>query len=449
MYAIVDVETTGGQFGKDRITEIAVYVYDGEKITQSYNTLINPKRPIDPYVVKLTHITDQMVANSPTFEEVADDVLALLQKNIFVAHNVRFDYGIIQNEYRRLGIDFRAPLLDTVNLARKAFPGHSSYSLGTICEALAIPLEHRHRAHGDALATVYLFEKILATPNAEEFISLELNQGLDPRHLPPLIKKDNVILLPESAGLLFFYNSDKTLLYVEPTKNILKCAIQFFNKFHNDISRKEWFQTIANLDFELTGNELIAKLNAHDLVNQSKPLYNKAVKHAKNNFAISFVAPENATLKQLKISRISEVEEQHVALKFPSKSLANKAFQKIMQDSQWQVFEQLLAKISDEENWLKQAQVLNSKVELAIKQFMYKYENFVLLGNGISPDQKSIVWIKNNQYIGSGFIDRNSVLNKNNVADFIKTKGVDDPEIHKIIRGNLRKGKKMQVINLV
>ena len=138
MYAIIDVETTGGSPSVDRVIEIAVFVYDGTKITDSYSSLINPKRLIDPYVTKLTGITDDMVKHSPTFEDVHEKILALTHENIFVAHNVKFDFGMIRQEFKRLGIDFNRKQLDTVNLARKVIPGFNSYSLGNICDSLGI-----------------------------------------------------------------------------------------------------------------------------------------------------------------------------------------------------------------------------------------------------------------------------------------------------------------------
>src|SRR5579862_7079328 len=123
MYAIIDVETTGGSPMSDRIIEIAIFVFDGEKITDSFSTLLNPRRPIDPYVTRLTGITPEMVSEAPSFEDVHQKLLELTHENIFVAHNVKFDFGMLRQEFKRMGIDFNRKQLDTVNLARKALPG--------------------------------------------------------------------------------------------------------------------------------------------------------------------------------------------------------------------------------------------------------------------------------------------------------------------------------------
>ena len=162
MYAIIDVETTGGSPSVDRIIEIAVFVFDGREIKDTFATLLNPKRPIDPYVTKLTGINHEMVQDAPTFEQVHQRLLELTHENIFVAHNVKFDFGMLRQEFKRLGIDFNRRQLDTVNLARKVLPGFNSYSLGNICDSLGIDISNRHRAYGDAEATVKLLATILS-----------------------------------------------------------------------------------------------------------------------------------------------------------------------------------------------------------------------------------------------------------------------------------------------
>ena len=160
MYAIVDIETTGGG-GADRITEIAVFRHDGVKIVDFFHSLINPCVYIPPFITRLTGIDNALVQDSPTFDEVQDHVRALTKDAWFVAHNARFDYGFIKREFGALDEYFQRDLLCTVQLSRKIFPGLKSYSLGKLCESLEINIENRHRAHGDARATVHLFEMLL------------------------------------------------------------------------------------------------------------------------------------------------------------------------------------------------------------------------------------------------------------------------------------------------
>ncbi len=162
MFTIIDIETTGSVHKYGKITEIAIYVHNGSAITDYFSTLINPEMDIPISISRLTGITNPMVAQAPRFFEVARTIAELTQGRIFVAHNVHFDYSFIREEFLRLGYDFVRKKLCTVQLSRKIFPGLSSYSLGVLCQSLEIPIENRHRASGDALATVRLFEKLLA-----------------------------------------------------------------------------------------------------------------------------------------------------------------------------------------------------------------------------------------------------------------------------------------------
>lgn len=161
MYTIIDIETTGTGAKTGKITEIALFVHNGTEVVDSFSTLINPECHIPFFITKLTGIDDNMVKDAPRFYEVAKKIIELTAGNIFVAHNVGFDYKFIQEEFARLGYDFKRKTMCTVKLGRKYLPGHASYSLGKICSDLNIVIDGRHRAAGDALATVKLFELIL------------------------------------------------------------------------------------------------------------------------------------------------------------------------------------------------------------------------------------------------------------------------------------------------
>lgn len=174
MYAIVDIETTGGG-GTSRITEIAVFRHDGTRIVDFFHSLINPEMYIPPFITRLTGIDNEMVKDAPTFPEVQDAVRAMTRDAWFVAHNAKFDYGFIKREFGALDEYFQRDLLCTVQLSRKIFPGLKSYSLGNLCESLEIMIENRHRAHGDAEATVRLFEKLLLN-DSQNLIPIDLYQ---------------------------------------------------------------------------------------------------------------------------------------------------------------------------------------------------------------------------------------------------------------------------------
>ncbi len=163
MYAVVDIEATGGNHLKGKIIEIAIYIFDGEKIVDEYSTLINPEVKVDWYVTKLTGITNSMVSSAPLFKDVAKDIYQKLEGNIFVAHDVDFDYRFVKTELKRVGFMLNEPKVCTIQLSEKHMPEMQSYSLGRLCEALEIPIpeEDRHRAGGDALATTKLLSILL------------------------------------------------------------------------------------------------------------------------------------------------------------------------------------------------------------------------------------------------------------------------------------------------
>ena len=161
MYAILDIETTGGKFNEEGITEIAIYKYDGQEVKDQFSSLINPEKDIQPFVQKLTGINAKMLRNAPKFYEVAKRIVEITENCILVAHNASFDYRILQTEYRRLGFSFERKSICTVELSQKLMPEQPAFSLGKLVRNLGIPFSDQHRAHGDAKVTLKLFELLL------------------------------------------------------------------------------------------------------------------------------------------------------------------------------------------------------------------------------------------------------------------------------------------------
>ncbi|MGB3776333.1 MAG: 3'-5' exonuclease, partial [Leeuwenhoekiella sp.] len=178
MYAVLDLETTGGKYNEEGITEVAIYKFNGQEIVDQFISLVNPERPIQAFVVGLTGINNNMLKNAPKFYEIAKRVIEITQDCVLVAHNAEFDYRILQLEFDRLGYDYQQKSLCTVELAKDLLPDEPSYSLGKLVRSLGIPLTDRHRANGDALATVKLFKLLLDKDSSKKIIqqSVKLNQ---------------------------------------------------------------------------------------------------------------------------------------------------------------------------------------------------------------------------------------------------------------------------------
>jgi DNA polymerase-3 subunit epsilon len=304
MYAVVDIETTGNYTQRSKITEIAIYVYDGENISEHFHTLINPESGIPPYISSLTGITNQMVENAPKFYEVAKRIYQLLDKRIFVAHNVNFDYNFIRQEFRNLGGDFQAKKLCTVRLARKILPGLPSYGLGNLARHLNIPISSRHRAFGDAEATVKIFE-ILLKSDRENYIEESLRKNSYEATLPPNLPKEQFEQLPENPGVYYFSDIKGKVIYVGKAKNIRKRVKGHFNPGSETVRKQHMFRDIHGVSYELCGNELISLLFETHEIQRLWPLYNRAQKRISWNYGI-YLYEDQRGYKRFSISRTSK-----------------------------------------------------------------------------------------------------------------------------------------------
>ena len=284
MYTIIDIETTGNGIKGNKITEISIFKYDSGQIVDEFTSLVNPESPIPYFITGLTGIDDHMVQNAPTFKEIAQNVLRITEGCIFVAHSVNFDYGVIKEEFRQIGVDFIRKKLCTVRLSRKLIPGLRSYSLGKLCSAVNIPLVDRHRARGDAHATVLLFEKLLENPESKEVFKKFLNARSQEATLPPHLPKAVFDKIPQKPGIYYFMNQKGEIIYVGKAINLKKRVLGHFY----DKSRKEiqMCSETANIDFKLAGSELVALLMESAEIKRLFPPYNRAQKRPGKQYAI-------------------------------------------------------------------------------------------------------------------------------------------------------------------
>jgi DNA polymerase-3 subunit epsilon len=274
MYAIIDIETTGGSAQIEKITEIAIYQHDGTQITAEFVSLVNPERNIPYFITNLTGITNEMVEDAPRFYEIAKKIIELTEGRIFVAHNARFDYSFIRQEYKSLGFNFKRNILDTVALSRKLIPGHKSYSLGNICTDLSISINGRHRASGDALATVKLFELLIAKDIEMNGARSALTKNTRVSKLHPQLDISKIDNIPDEPGIYYFYNEKGDLIYIGKSRNLQQRITTHLS--NNSTNRAmEMRDQIADIDWERTGSELIALLKESHEIKVNKPIYNR------------------------------------------------------------------------------------------------------------------------------------------------------------------------------
>lgn len=277
MYAIVDIETTGGYAANNDITELAIVLHDGQKVTDRFETLVRPVRDIPRYIQVLTGITPEMVKNAPRFEEVAEKVAQLLKDRIFVAHNVNFDYSFLKHHLAAAGADLLSPKLCTVRLSKKVFPGLVSYSLGNLCRQLSISIEHRHRAGGDADATTRLLE-LLLQHNAQTHIDGFIKRSAKEQSLPPHLPKEDVENLPYSPGVYYFHDHKGKVVYVGKAKNLKYRVRSHFSHNGSGRQRQDFLRTIHKITYQTCSTELMAFIFENIEIRRLWPAFNYSQK---------------------------------------------------------------------------------------------------------------------------------------------------------------------------
>ncbi len=285
MFAIVDIETTGGHASANGITEIAIVLHNGHEMEGKYETLINPQIPIQKYVQSLTGITDEMVSKAPLFSAVAPQIHNLLKDRVFVAHNVNFDYSFVKHQLNQEGFDLDIAKLCTIRLARKVFPGLPKYGLGSICREFNIGNADRHRAMGDALATSQLFELLVQHDKSGELNKMMKRRTVE-QYIPPNVHEEKIKNLPYSPGVYYFLNKKEKVIYVGKAKNLKKRVTSHFSNNKPSKQKQEFLREIYDIKYEICGSELMAALFESIEIKRLWPVYNKSQKHFERSYGI-------------------------------------------------------------------------------------------------------------------------------------------------------------------
>jgi DNA polymerase-3 subunit epsilon len=417
-YAIIDIETTGGSPLREKITEIAIAIFDGDKIIEKYESLVNPERSIPPFITRLTGISNEMVQNAPKFYEIAKEVVEITKDKIFVAHNVRFDYGFIQEEFKRLGYNYSRPKMCTVRMSRKAFPGLRSYSLGKLIKYFDIPVNARHRAMADVLATVELFKNILAQSGTPASRNDLFKQSLKNINLPETITTEHLMELPEETGIYYFLDKDEEIIYVGKSVNIRKRIKQHFQNI-NPKSNK-LYQRAHKIRYELTGSEMVAFLLENQEIKRLQPEINRAARKKNFGYFIHYFLNtsgyiEFAYSKNTKIlKKNKQILSEHLNL------LSSKAALKCLQVDyelceklvglsfgEGPCFEMGLERCRGACLYLEPTEKYNQRALLASKKVdSINPENFIMIDTGRTPDEQAVVLIREGNFHGFNFLDK-------------------------------------------
>lgn len=446
MYTIIDIETTGGSPKNDKITEIAIYVYDGSKIIDEFVTLINPERNIPYFTTQMTGISNEMVADAPTFFQVAKKIVEITENRIFVAHNSSFDYNFIKSEFKQLGYVFKRKQLCTVKLSRKLFPGKPSYSLGYICRDFNIIINGRHRAGGDAYATVKLFDLLLKKDIENKPVFNQMANFV-PANIKFNFDKRIIDDLPEEAGIYYFYNKKADIIYIGKSKNIQTRVVQHL---YNESTKRaiEMKDNIYDISYETTGSELIALLLESDEIKTHKPLYNRAQRRTSTHWGIYEFEDEDGYI-QFEIRKNNSDE-------IPIISYSNRKKNEEVLNSYLAEFNlcQKLCGLYKTEQACFHYQVnqcngacigeespadYNKRVQQLLQRFEFEHDNFYIIDKGRDDDEKSVVRVANGKYLGFGYIGINEINQGYEILnDCIKTKK-DTKDAQKIIKSYLKR----------
>ncbi|MBN1599268.1 MAG: GIY-YIG nuclease family protein [Bacteroidales bacterium] len=454
MYAIVDIETTGGSPVNEKITEIAIYIHDGNKIVGEYSTLINPEKKILYHITSLTGISNEMVAGAPRFFEVAKEIVELTDNCIFIAHNVSFDYHFIRNEFKRLGYNYKRDKLCTVQLSRKLIPGLQSYSLGRLCKHLGITINDRHRASGDTLATVKLFEYLMAINNNINLIHNDL-LGIDKIDLHPKFDLSKLKNLPEEPGVYYFFNDKQQLIYIGKSKNI---RMRILSHFRNFTSKKsiEMRNEIVEIDYEKTGNELIALLKESHEIKKYKPLYNRAQRRALSQYGL-YTYIDNAGYIRFSLEKNKEKNGMPLCSFSNQKSGRNfievqiekyDLCQKLcgLYNSSGACFHYDIAMCKGACIGLESFDKYNNRANKLINSLRYHDDSYLIIGDGRTVDEIAVVAVECGKYLGYGYIDKECT--KGNKEELFESIAIfeDNRDVQQILRNYLHQNSDIEII---
>jgi DNA polymerase-3 subunit epsilon len=427
MYAIVDIETTGGYAARNGIIEISVKVFDGKSIVEQFETLVNPEQQIPRYIQVFTGIDNEMVQHAPRFEDIARDLYYLLNDKIFVAHNVNFDYSFIKHSLEAYGYTLNAKKLCTVRLSRQVFPGLQSYSLGNLCRSLDIKLLNRHRAGGDAAATAILFQKIFQLNfNA---IEISLKKTSKEQTLPPNVPKEHFTNLPYGPGVYYFHDSKGKVIYVGKAKNIKSRVNSHFCNNAAKRQKQNFVRHVFAISFQSTATELMAAILESTEIKRLWPQFNFSQKGPEDTYGIFMYEDQNGYMR-LAIEK--KRRNSNPVYTFHYKVDAHGVLKKLLKD--FALCPKLCFIQTDNEKCegmlehyclgacekTEQPFIYNERVLNAVA-CLTKRPSYVVLDKGLTNEDLSCIMVLKGSFFGMGYLPKNfDDITEQSIAPYIK-----------------------------
>ncbi|WP_040253749.1 exonuclease domain-containing protein [Psychroserpens mesophilus] len=454
MYAILDIETTGGKYNEEGITEIAIYKFDGHKVVDKFISLVNPERDIQPFVVNLTGINSNMLKTAPKFYEVAKRIVEITEDCIIVAHNSEFDYRILRTEFKRLGFGFKRETLCTVELSKQLIPGQPSYSLGKLTRSLGIPVSDRHRANGDAMATVKLFKMLLNKDLDKYIIENSVKKAVAERRLNPN-HKTIIDALPAVTGVYYIHDIDGKIIYIGKSKNIKHRVNQHLTDASTK-SKKIQLQ-VASVTYEKTGSELVALLKESEEIKRNKPIHNRALRrHIFTHALYSYQDDKGYTILHIDAAN----NEKKPITTFTNRQSAKSFMFKVVEDynlcqkltglssTKSSCFNYTIKECSGACIGEETPESYNARVSQLIEKYSYDNKDMIIIDKGRDIDERSVLYIQNGIFKGLGFFDLNYQITNIEVLKSIITPMDNNRDTQHIIQSHLRRDKRLKIVKL-
>lgn len=454
MYAIIDLETTGGSVKSDRITEIAIVLHDGEQVVREFSSLVRPGIRIPYRITGITGISNEMVASAPHFYELAKEVVELTTDCTLVAHNARFDYGFLREEFRSLGFDYVREVLCTLELSRSLLPGLRSYALLPLIDHLDIQPRPKHRALDDARATAGLFQHLLAQRAAANLPQPDtLKRGrMNPE---AALHQDQINELPQRPGVYYFYNAWRQLLYIGKSVNIRSRVMSHFA--NNSTSRAlEMKQAIDHIRFAETGSELIALLKESEEIKQHKPHFNRAQRKTRFHYGL-FTSVDAQGYITFRTERLRRAGQDPVTA-FGSGREAKGFLEYIVDTHQLcqqkcalhrlggPCFHHSIHKCKGACVGDEAPEDYNARARVLLDRLQYRQPNFLLVDKGRHENERSIVLVQNGKYKGYGFVELEFLSSPPSTLIHCVEPYMDTKDVRQIIQLYLRQNKAEDVI---
>ncbi|HEY0679893.1 MAG TPA: exonuclease domain-containing protein [Chitinophagaceae bacterium] len=405
MYAIVDIETTGGYAANNAITEVAIVLHNGREVEGRYHTLINPVQKIPVYISALTGITQQMVAAAPLFEQVAPQIARLLEGRVFVAHNVNFDYSFLKHHLQLAGFEFNCKKLCTVRLGRSVFPGLPSYSLGNLCRQFEIPIYDRHRAGGDANATVLLFEHLLKN-GASKHIETALKRHSKEQSLPPHLPREKVDQLPYSPGVYYFHDQKGNVVYVGKAKNLKYRVSSHFTHNGSGKQRQEFLRTIHNITYQTCGTELMAAILESIEIRRLWPPFNVSQKRFMPTFGL-YCFEDRKGYMRLGIEKKKKLLPAIYTfnLYLEGHNMLSKLIRDFQLDPRLCYIDKTpFLEAEDGEISIHPPETYNQRVQQALELLQQQLPTYAVIDDGRDNNEQSFILMEKGRFCGMGYV---------------------------------------------